>query len=456
MSGTLSQSSFQACRGNASSAAADTFASRPSPPVFGRWEPSYPLMARGFGSPSPTVETEFAISRVAMIESCGILSNMADGWMDKLRLAAQGPEAAAGCLDDDTLTAAVALRTMSALAGRLQTTLAMDHEGQMAAMQKTFPRLAEAVASQPDVPQLAPTASSSPDSRSSSCHHHAQEADSTACAAATTTLVSGRAARDDVLSGGSVGAMSSGDGDSDDDDDGDWDDGFHFPSVVPLSALGVVPRREPAALVAECNASRDLPAPQQRHVPALTAAAVAEQCKPVVLAAQSGSCGKGLTTQQRPQQQQQLPLTQQQRSRPLLSPSSAQQRSQAHQRPEWQRAQQPRHHHQAQAAKVPEAVMPTTQRRQTAATAKAQLAKAPPATSAHGQARTQRPQQPRQQAPQRPAVASSVEQPNSSSRPSYMRSTAASCAKALDRGVQQPPASAAAVEVKGCKARRVR
>ncbi|GLC66487.1 hypothetical protein PLESTF_000433000 [Pleodorina starrii] len=410
------RSSFQACRGNASSAAADTFASRPSPPVFGRWEPSYPLMARGFGSPSPTVETEFAISRVAMIESCGILSNMADGWMDKLRLAAQGPGAAAGCLDDDALTAAVALRTMSALAGRLQTTLAMDHEGQLAAMQKTFPHLAEAVASQPDVPQLAPTASSSPDSRSSSCRHHAQEADSTA----------GWAPRDDVLSGGSVGATSSGDGDSDDDD------------------------------------------------------------------------GKGMTTQQRPQQQQQLPLTQQQRSRPLLSPSSAQQRSQAHQRPEWQRAQQPRHH-QAQAAKVPEAVMPTTQRRQrsqvpapssqaaqaqqakttkvqqpwsaparpqqpkaqpktqqTAATAKAQLAKAPPATSAHGQARTQRPQQPRQQAPQRPAVASSVEQPNSSSRPSYMRSTAASCAKALDRGVQHPPASAAAVEVKGCKARRVR
>ncbi|GLC58315.1 hypothetical protein PLESTB_001345500 [Pleodorina starrii] len=194
---------------------------------------------------------------------------------------------------------------------------------------------------------------------------------------------------------------------------------------------------------------------------------------------------------------QQLPLTQQQRSRPLLSPPSAQQRSQAHQRPEWQRAQQPRHH-QAQAAKVPEAVMPTTQRRQrslvpapssqaaqaqqakttkvqtrsaparpqqpkaqtktqqAAATAKAQLAKVPPAASAHGQARTQRPQQPRQPAPQRPAVASSVEQPNSSSRPSCMRSTAASCAKALDRGVQQPPASAAAVEVKGCKARRIR
>ncbi|GLC66490.1 hypothetical protein PLESTF_000433300 [Pleodorina starrii] len=429
-----------------------------------------------------------------MIESCGILSNMADGWMDKLRLAAQGPEAAAGCLDD-ALTAAVALRTMSALAGRLQTTLAMDHEGQLAAMQKTFPRLAEAVASQPDVPQLASTASSSPDSRSSSCHHHAQEVESTTCAAATTTLVSGWAPRDDVLSGGSVGATSSGDGDSDD-DDGDWD-GFHFPSVVPLSAFGVVPRREPAALAAECNASHDLSAPQ-RQVPAL-AAAVAEKCKPVVSAAQSGSCGKGLTTQQRPQQQQQLPLTQQLRSRPLLSPSSAQQRSQAHQRPEWQRAQQPRHHHQAQAAKVPEAVMPTTQRRQrsqvpapssqaaqaqqakttkvqprsaparpqqpkaqtktqqAAATAKAQLAKAPPAASAHGQqAHTQRPQQPRQQAPQRPAVASSVEQPNSSSRPSYMRSTAASCAKALDRGVQQPPASAAAVEVKGCKARRVR
>ncbi|GLC66484.1 hypothetical protein PLESTF_000432700 [Pleodorina starrii] len=371
----------------------------------------------------------------------------------------------------------------------------LDGEGQLAAMQKTFPRLAEAVASQPDVPQLAPTASSSPDSRPSSCRHDAQEAESTTCAAATTTLVSGRAPRDDVLSGGSGGATSSGDGDSDD-DDGDWD-GFHFPSVVPLSALGVVPRREPAALATENIASRDLPAPQ-RHVPGL-AAAVAEQCKPVVSAAQSGSCGKGLTTQQRPQQQQQLPLTQQQRSRPLLSPSSAQQRSQAHQRPEWQRAQQPRHHHQAQAAKVPEAVMPTTQRRQrslvpapssqaaqaqqakttkvqprsaparpqqpktqtkttqlAAATAKAQLAKAPPAASAHGQARTQRPQQPRQQAPQRPAVAFSVEQPNSSSRPSYMRSTAASCAKALDRGVQQPPASAAAVEVKGCKARRDR
>ncbi|GLC34719.1 hypothetical protein PLESTM_000229000 [Pleodorina starrii] len=92
---------------------------------------------------------------------------------------------------------------------------------------------------------------------------------------------------------------------------------------------------------------------------------------------------------------------------------------------------------------------------QQAATAKAQLAKAPAATGTHGQARTQRPQQPRQPAPQRPAVASSVEQPNSSSRPSYMRSTAASCAKALDRGAQQPPA-AAAVELKGYKARRVR
>ncbi|GLC49543.1 hypothetical protein PLESTB_000253100 [Pleodorina starrii] len=425
-----------------------------------------------------------------MIESCGILSSMAGGWMDKLRLAAQGPEAAADCLDN-ALTAAVALRAMTALASRLQTTLAMDHEGQLAAMQKTFPRLAEAVASQPDVPQLAP-AVPSPDSRSS-CHPHAQEDESTTCAAAT-TLVSGWAPRDDVLSGGSVGATSSGDGDSsNDDDDGDWD-GFHFPSAVPLSALGVVPRRKPAALGAENNASRDLPAPQ-RHVPALAAAVAARQCKPVV-SAQSGSCGKGLTTQQQRPQQQQLmpPLTQQQRSRPLLSPPSAQQRSQA-QRPEWQRAKQPRH--QAQAAEVPEAVMPTQRRQwsqvpapssqaaqaqqakttkvqprsaparpqqpkaqpkttQAAATAKAQLAKAPPpATGTHGQARTQRPQRPRQPAPQRPAGASSVEQPNSSSSPSYMRSTAASCAKALDRGVQQPPASAAAVEVKGCKARRV-